>query len=230
MKTSILIALFMIINMSIIADSSLSEKVKDLKKTVIYKNDFNSDNFNKETEFKGSWRALEKRTANGNKIAVENNVLVISHPREIKHPLGVFWDLKKGNFLTDVAVQAKFKIKSDEEMTLGFTGDNKTKGHSRIFMLTVNKDGCKFSDVSSKGSHTTQQIKAPIASDKWHKILFLIQGDKCTVYINDLPAAVLESKGLANNKKTFKLGTKTGFEIDDLTLWSLAGEAGVVKK
>ena len=230
MKISILIAISMILNISILANSSISDKVKDLKKTVIYKNDFNSDNFNKETEFNGSWRALEKRTENGNKIAVENNVLVISHPREIKHPLGVFWDLKKGSFLTDVAVQAKFKIKSDEEMTLGFTGDNNTKGHSRIFMLTVNKDGCKFADVSSKGSHTSQQLKAPIASDKWHDILFLIQGEKCTVYINDLPAATLESKGLAYNKKTLKLGTKTSFEIDDLTLWSLSGEPRSAKK
>lgn len=203
--------------------ANLSAETKQ-SKTLIYGNDFNADNFTKEVGFKGTWRSLEKKIANGNKVLVENGALFVSHPKEIKHPLGVFWDLNKGLFLTDVAVSAKFKIQEGNEMTVGFTGENFTTGHSRIFMMTFKSDGFSLADASGKGTHKKTAVKTSLAAGVWHTFKLEIKGEKCTVTVNDLAPAVLEAKGLAYKKQTFKLGTKTSFEIDDLNLWALNDE------
>ena len=218
-KLIFLTALLFLVNLY--ADSNTN-------KVLIYESDFNTDNFGKETGFKGNWRPLGKKVKNGNKVHIENGALFLFHPKENKHPLGVFWSLEKGLCLTDVEVSAKFKIKENEELTLSFTGQNFSENNNRIFLLNINKDGCNFADASVKGTRNSKKIEATISSDKWHNIRFVIQGEKCTVYLNDLPAATLESKGMACKKQTFKLGTKTSFLIDDLKIMSLAGEPAVL--
>lgn len=226
MKTTIIIAALSLISITpaLPAENALLAPIAKLNKRLILSDSFDRAFFAASTGSNGKWRSVEKKVANGNKIQPHQGVLQVEHPREIRHPLGLFWDLAEEAHSNDVAVFARFRFtREDHQFTLGLTGDNQTKGHNRICMFTVKPGGYKISDATGKGSHVAKEVKLDLALNDWQAVLLVIRGNRCEVFMNGKPSTVLESKGLGCEKHTLKLGTGTGFEVDELKMWTISG-------
>ncbi len=201
------------------------EPLAKMEKKLVYSDSFEHSSLYDPADNFGQWRSTEKQVKNGNKIQLDSGVLQVEHRREIKHPLGIFLDLTKDAYLRDTAVLARFRfLRDDQELTIGFTGDNNTAGHKRICMFTAKPDGFKISDATGKGHHEFNQVETRLAPNQWHNVLLVVRGQQCQVFLNGVKSTQLDSKGLACEKHTLKLGTSTGFEVDQLTVWSLAEE------
>ena len=196
------------------------------KPRLIYNDTFEREHLTEITKFAGTWRPIAKKVENGNTIELKNGRLIVIHNPEVKHPLGLFYGLHKDDYLKDMVVYARFRLtKQDGSFDIGLTGENFTEGHSRICGLKVTPSGFEVTDTTGKGKHESRSVKSPIKVNTWHVVFLVIQGTKASVHMDEMPPLTLESKGLSCEKQTLKLGTKTGFEVDELKLWSFAGQS-----
>ncbi len=196
------------------------------KPQLIYSDAFEREHLADPMKFAGAWRPVAKKVKNGNTIKLKDGRLIVIHNPDVKHPLGLFYSLHKKDYLKDMAVYARFRLtKVDDSLDIGLTGENFTEGHSRICGLKVTHTGFDVTDTTGKGKHESRSVKTPIEMNTWHTVFLVIQGTKASVHIDEMPPMTLESKGLSCEKRTLKLGTKTGFEVDELKLWSLAGQS-----
>ena len=190
---------------------------------LVYSDSFERPHLTEPSQFAGSWRSIAGKVENGNTIELKDGRLIVIHNPEVKHPLGLFHDLASKDHLTDLAVHARFRLTTqDDSLGIALTGENFTEGHRRICGLEVGPTGFRVADTTGKGKHESRQVDTSIELNTWHTVFLVIRGSTATVHVNAMEVVTLESKGLSCEKRTLKLGTRTGFEVDELKLWSLA--------
>ncbi len=212
---------------------------------MIFQDRFERDEPSSDVEAVGNgWVTNSITRGGGDKQAdLVNGVLQVTQSEMADHSVLVERDLNIRNGV----VRLRFRLPSDSVLVLNFADMGEESVHSgHLFEIKLSVNSVELIDLKTgrmnkevrarvtSGEKTEQDVellracakrfKLPPSPDSWHEVEARIAGDRLSVKIDRSEIGSLQSPGIAQpDKQKLRLLIVNQAEIDDVSIWDLAG-------